>query len=270
MILFLGNLFSFGAVTFFQAPESSRFDWGNVVSGTIGGLIAVVVTLLAEFLIRRYEKSKEKSEQQVVTFQNESRTVTGAIFTYLGPGASIEMMKHDLGPPNKQYGTDAGLFTIEMYEDDPVEEISSEYVPEFTAYLYFFKNAHVKFISKDKQSIDAITVFAFDQDASISLPHSQSQFLNQYSIDEQFFVDNPNIDAEHFPGCRDVTTAICSRTYFPGLEIATTYFCDNPKVDYFEADLKNNPKELLGATVYGVCISKGIENVSFIYSSECF
>jgi len=241
-------------------------DWKSVVSGAAGGLIVFLVSLIAEFLVRQWEKSREKSEQQIVRFKNETRKITGAIFTYLGPDASVEMMKSDLGPPNKQYGTDAGLFTLKESEEAsfPVEE-NAEYVPRFTAYLYFFQNGQVKIISENRESIVALTVMATDE--SISMPFSETEFINECKVDESFFEDS-DVVAEHMPGCRDTVTAICSSRSFPGIQIATTYFCHAYDKDFHDADLENNPRELIGAIVHGVCISKGIENVSYIYLSE--
>ena len=234
--------------------------------GAAGGVLALVF----EHVYLHFKEKHADAEKKVIKFSNEERRITGSVFTYLGPDAAVEMMKADLGPPNKQYGSDAGLFEIEMYEDDnPALDEQTEYVPEFTAYLYFFKNAHVKIISKDQVSIDAITVLAHDGDSSISIPNSETEFLNEYKIGQNFFEENSLVLADHFPGCRDVFTAICSQSIYPGISIATTYFCDDSSMNYDSVDLRNNPKTLIGATVYGVCISKGVENVSCIYSSEC-
>ena len=46
-------------------------DWKSVVSGAAGGLIVFLVSLIAEFLVRHWEKSREKSERQIVRFKND-------------------------------------------------------------------------------------------------------------------------------------------------------------------------------------------------------
>lgn len=246
--------------------DKAWLDSGNILSGIIGGLVAVLVTLVAEFLIRRYEKSQERKEQEIVRFKNETRKITGTIFQYLGPDASVEMMKADLGPPNKQYGTEAGFFEEEFSDEcPPIIEEASKYTPRFTAYLYFFQNAHVKVISEDRESIVALTVMAHDE--TIYMPESETEFLNRYKIDAAFFED-ADVRAEHQPGCSDIVTAICTSRHFHGRTVVTTYFCDDSDRDFYSADLKNNPRELIGATVHGVCISKGLETVSYIYLSE--
>ena len=257
------------------APASDKpwIESGNVVSGIIGGLVAVVVTLISEFLIRKYERNQEKKEQQIVRFKNQSRRITNTIFQYLGPDASVEMMKNDLGPPNKQYKTEAGFFSDETLgivpENNPDvtedSEVADDYQPRFTAYLYFFENADVKIISEDGESITAITVMAHD--ASINLPHSDTKRFNEYKIGAEFFV-GASLLAEHMPGCRDTVTALCEITYSPGTQTATTYFCYDVDRSFFDADLQNNPKELIGATISGACISKGAENASYLYLSE--
>ena len=258
----------------FQTPDNAQaahltLDWGNVIAGIIGGMVGVVITLVAEFFIRRYEKSKDKEEQTLVVFKNQTRKIDGSIYRYLGPGSSVEMMKSDLGPPNRQYGTDAGLFTEELHMPDPdpsdPETQPEEYEPAFTAYLYFFENAHVKLISRDGVSIDALTIIALSN--TVPIPDDPDAFLNRYKIDEAFF-GTGRIKAEHFPGCTDTLTAICSMRYSFGFSQVITYFCEDFSRDFYEPDLEKNPKELIGATAYGVCVSNKIDTVSYIYLSE--
>lgn len=237
-------------------------DWNSLATGAAGGLIVFLVTLVSEYFVRKYEKYQEKTEQQIVRFKNETRTITGTIFNYLGPGSSVEMMKSDLGPPNRQFTTEAGLYgseTLGLPSDDELD-----YSKEFTAYLYLFKNAQVKLLSEDKVTIVALTVMANGKD--ILLPFEEAQFLNSYMIEMDFFEDK-KIIAEHIPGCSDTVTALSASYYRPS-PMVITYFCYHDQVDYYEADLTNNPKELIGARINGVCISSDLDTVSYLYLSE--
>src|SRR5688572_12153516 len=122
----------------------------NLLIGAAGGLIAGAILLLVEYLIRKREKRGEIAQQQVVKFANEERLITGSIFSYLGPRSSIELMKTELGPPNKKGRQLEGLFPPYIEPECKPEES--------TVYLYFFKNADVKIISKDDETIDSLTV----------------------------------------------------------------------------------------------------------------
>jgi hypothetical protein len=234
-------------------------DWNSLATRAVGGLIVFLVTLVSEYFVRKYERYQDKAEQQIVRFKHETRTITGAIFSYLGPGSSVES---DLGPPNRQFATEAGLYSAETLGFASDHKL--DYSKEFTAYLYLFKNGQVKILSEDKETIVALTVMANGKD--ILLPFEEAEFLNSYMIELDFF-DDRKIIAEHMPGCSDTVTALSASYYRPS-PMVITYFCYHDQMDYYEADVTNNPKELIGARINGVCISSDLENVSYLYLSE--
>lgn len=238
-------------------------EWNNVWSGAVGGAIVGFLVLLAEFLIRKYERKQDKSYQEIICFKNEARRVTGSVFNYLAPGASIEIMKGELGPPNKKWMSNPELF---VEEDESVEYESKE--EKFHTYLYLFKNAYLKVLSEDNQTIDVLTVIALEEGISIhSIPlhaDGESTYLNLAKVDEDLLQNRAY--AEHFPGCRDIVTAI---RIFLGNPFWTyvTYFC-NPEKDVYGVDLNENPATLLGAVIVGVCLAREPEHPTYIYTSE--
>lgn len=235
----------------------------NLLVGVIGGLIAGLMLLLLEFLIRRSEKRQEKSERDVITFKNERRTITGSVFDYLAPGSSIEMMKEELGPPNKKWVSKPELFI----PTDAGEEFYSKQ-PEFHTYLYIFKNAHLKVFSEDREMIDTLTVIALNNDISFeNIPfhaNCQDSRLNVAIVPKELFENE--VYAEHFPGCRDLVTAI---RVFVGNPFWTyiTYFV-NSETDAYELDLQEHPELLVGSTITGICLTKEAEHATYIYLSE--
>src|SRR5687768_6035231 len=121
--------------------------------GAAGGLIAGLVVLLVEWLLGRLDKYREARQQLIIRFKNEERRITGSIFNHLGPRSSIELMKSDLGPPNRKMTEVLGLF-MEDDQEFPTEQETTN------SYLYFFKNAAVKILSRDGLMIDALVVIA--------------------------------------------------------------------------------------------------------------
>lgn len=239
------------------------FDWNSLLIGAVGGLISGLVVLIAEyFIVKRIEERREIEVKQTIRFKNETRRITGSVFNYLAPGSSIEIMKGELGPPNRKWMSSPELFVTidEELNEEPLEE-------KFHTYLYLFKNAHVKVLSRGNETIDVLTVVAWDKDISmelIPLYESDEQNLNVARVNRELIALNGH--AEHFPGCRDVVTAI--RTFVGNpFWLYVTYFVD-PECDAYEMDLQKHPELLVGATITGVCLTKEAEHPSYIYLSE--
>ncbi len=152
-------------------------DINTILIGAAGGAIVLMAEQIYLFV---REKSKEK-KQKVVRFPNIERIIDSSIFDSLGPGSSIEFMKNVLGVPNKIYkeydavyetfsygGYETDLPEVDEPTSDPqiegearaaYELQTAEENENFTyGYFYIFKNAYLKITSKDKETIDSISV----------------------------------------------------------------------------------------------------------------
>src|SRR5687767_3572092 len=115
----------------------------SLIIGVAAGVIASGIILLVELLIRRRERKREIADQRLVKFTNEERRITSSIFSFLGPRSSVELMKAELGPPNKKLTDSGGLF------------LKTSQFSQTNSYMYFFKNCEVKITSKDNETIDS-------------------------------------------------------------------------------------------------------------------
>lgn len=221
-----------------------------LLSGAAGGLVVGAVLLFVEYyLIHRLEKRRDAAEQRTVKFSNEERRITGSIFNHLGPRSSIELMKGDLGPPNKKIIEREGSFV----EDSNVKETNS--------YIYFFKNAQVKITSMDDATIDSLTVMAEGSDIIFSHlffvdPNEKDKFLNQAKLTVEML---EGCETDQFWGCQDCFASACKEIGNP-FHVYLTYFLDSPK-----EDITQNPNLLIGSVIKGLCISSYREAPGYIF-----
>jgi len=236
----------------------------ELLIGAAGGLIAGGVLLLVEYLVRRGEKNQETEEERIVRFTNEERTITGSIFNYLGPRSSIELMKSELGPPNKKSKEQLGLFY-----DATADAVTNPKEPEevYDVYVYFFKNATVKVTSNDGETIESLTVLTNSKDISFPIfsfdAETREGHLNVTTVTADIVEMGR---AQEFPGCRDIFTAIQKPVGMP-YRIYVTYF-----VNFFsddpEKDITKNPEHLIGSVIEGVCYSSSPDTSTYIFVED--
>lgn len=230
----------------------------SLLIGAAGGLIAGGVLLFVEYLVRRREKHQEKEQQQIVKFTNEERRITGSIFNYLGPRSSIELMKSELGPPNKKSREQIGLFYDQESNNGPNSD-SNELEQLFDVYIYFFKNASVKITSKDGETIESLTVWANDKDISFPIYDSldgetREEFLNDARITEDMAQSGRT---ESFPGCRDMFSAVQNQIGMP-FRIYVTYFCE----------FSDEAESLVGSVINAICFSSEGNTANYIFVAD--
>ena len=104
--------------------QSSPSVWENIgtgiASGIASGLIVAAAVLVAEFVIRRNEKLREKNEALRIRFPNPERTIDMEIFSHLSHGKSIELMKFTLGTPDTYSKFDNPIFDTSMFAKDGI------------------------------------------------------------------------------------------------------------------------------------------------------
>ncbi len=239
----------------------------ELLIGAAGGLIAGGALLLVEYLVRRREKNQETEEQRIVRFTNEERKITGSIFNYLGPRSSIELMKSELGPPNKKSKEQLGLFYDEVTNDTVTISDSNEPEEVYDVYVYFFKNASVKITSKDGETIESLTVLTNDKDISFPVfsfdAETRGGLLNVTTVTADI-VENSR--AQEFQGCRNIFTALQKPVGMP-YRIYVTYFCDFLSGNS-EKDITKNPEHLIGSVIEGVCYSSSPETSTYIFVED--
>jgi hypothetical protein len=223
--------------------------------GLTGGLVAGGILLFVEYVLRKHEQKDAIAEERIIKFTNEERRITRSIFTYLGPGSSVELMKSDLGPPNKKLKAQVGLFATDV--DDQPEDTN--------IYIYFFKNAHVKLTSLDGQTIDSITVAAHETDIAFNNlffvnPDEKDDFLNVGKFTSEMLLGSK---AEQFQGCNDCFSAVQTFVNSP-FRIFQTYFCNYSG----NGDITKNPEFLVGTVIDGICLSSRPDNASYILTSD--
>jgi hypothetical protein len=218
--------------------------------------VAGGIVYLVQYVVHRREKKRDKEEGSVVRFTNEERRITRSIFNYLGPRSSIELMKTQLGPPNKKVKEKIGLFSEDPSFDD-LEDTNS--------YIYFFKNAQVKITSKDNETIDSLSVVASDTDIAFNNlfyfnPDEKDEFLNVANLTPEML---EGCRAEQFLGCRDsftVAQKVVGNPFF----VYLTYFCDYSA----DEDVSKNPGLLVGSVINGICLSSDPNTVGYVFIEQ--
>jgi hypothetical protein len=227
----------------------------SLLIGAAGGLIAGAILLLVEYFVRRAEKKRELADQRLVRFANEKRLITGSIFNYLGPRSSIELMRGELGPPNKKLKEPVSLFRD--YNSTGDEQTNS--------YVYLFKNAAVKITSKDDVMIDSLAVVGNDTDIQCNNlfyvnTDTEPEFLNKAILTNEML---EGCRVEEFPGCNDCFAAAQKGNDNP-FYVYITYFCDYSTDD----DISANPQLLAGTVINGICLSSSAETASYVFAND--
>ncbi|MBK8809955.1 MAG: hypothetical protein IPN69_04400 [Acidobacteria bacterium] len=247
------------------ADKPFSLDWGNVLSGLIGAVIGVALTLIAEFFIRKYERNRDKRERQLVTFPHSERRIDEKIFDELSPGHAIELMKAVLGTPNKIF-IDTPVFTTDFFYDketgvelefdtEYAKEKHSERHHETTAYFYDFKNAQVKITSKNQETIDSLAVEY--KDTPLRVP----QLGLGWDDETPLVLGESKVTAELVDGCalsyeRNMRygDSIVIRLYTGApLYSYYTYFGYPDWADGAEPD-PEKPETFIGGIITGVCV----------------
>jgi hypothetical protein len=225
----------------------------NLLIGAAGGIIAGAILLSVEYLLRHRERKRDRAEQRLVRFVNQERRVTETIFNYLGPGSSIELMKSELGPPNRTVKEPTGLFRDDMSDNG------------INSYVYLFKNALVKIASKDGKTINNLTVLANDTDIAFNNlffvnPDAEPQYLAVATLTREMLED---CRVEDFEGCRDAFAAAQKAVDNP-FYVHITYFCESPG----KGDISKNPELLVGSVIHGICLSAEAETANYVFAPD--
>lgn len=229
-------------------------------------VISGVGVWIANVIYYNHKEKQREEKQKIVTFPNEERTINKSIFTALAPGASLDLMKSVLGTPNKIF-KDIGAVFVELKEDESNDFVknTNDNREGTNAYLYKFKNANVKITSKEKESIDSLTVIAFKNDIRLvdfMIPGEDEDTedrLNEIKVTPYLF---EHCKREFIKTRMDNCFALSFDTGSP-FYATYTYFGspDFDKDTDFETD---NPNNFIGGTIDGICISSNIEDCYFI------
>jgi len=232
----------------------------NLLSGVVGGAIV----LIFEYTYVYFTNKSSDKKQQIVTFPNERKIIDGSIFSSLSPGANLELMKSVLGSPNKIYQEE-----VRVFEDSSIACLKPKKKPKPTnAYLYLFKNAQVKITSKDKETIDSLTVLTDDENISTEALMYPDETDENFKFGKTKVTREMLVDCrvEYIHGMRDNSFAISF--FFPcPLYKNYTYF-GTPDVDKNIDVIEYKPEDFIGGTIDGVCISFDDAEVYFIYDGE--
>ncbi len=240
-------------------------EFATILAGVIGG---AVVLLFEQVYLHVREKRKE-NRNLLVSFPNTQRIIDKTIFSNLSPGHTIELMRASLGTPDKTFIDTDPVFTQYREEEEgltryefPTEEDEAKYeehLHQTTAYFYDFKNAQVKITSKNKETIDSLSVVVKEGVLDVSeLPLSwiggDSENIEPFLLGEKK-VDKDLIEfsrLEYEFSRYDNIIVLSVYTAAP-LYTHYTYFGYPDFRDDVEID-KNNPESFVGGTITGVCL----------------
>lgn len=248
----------------------------ELLAGAVGGLIALAV----EHTYLAIRDRQTRNKKLIISFPNNDRRITESIFTELSPGASIELMRSVLGTPNKTF-QDLGRLSLTSgynedgaYHDVPEPEVpQGEEEPYTNSYLYVFKNAWVKVTSKDKETVDSLTVLTKDNSLSMD------SLLLPEGIEEDARFGVTKVTKEWIMGCnyeflltrRDRSFAI---SHFFGSPLYRHYtFFGSPLFNEEREEKESSGNEcsaeyFIGGIIEGVCISSEASNIYYIYDYE--
>ena len=198
-----------------------------LVFSILGGLVVLIV----EQLTAGYRERRRASRLRRITDSNADKVITDDIFQSLGPSNSVALMREMLGVPNKVRRQDCAIFS-----DRLVETIS---------FLYLFKNAMVKVTSKDNETIDTLTVIAFDDSLSVGgllypcetnqLKFGKVKVCQELLDDSDVTFIQTNMDASFAIYCTNPAPVYLSYTYFGFAENGRDYHETNslPRAFFF-------------------------------------
>ena len=222
----------------------------SVVSGFIG---AFILWLIQQRYLNKQAGSKEELSKRIVS-PNRERVIGSDIFTEVGSGRDVALMRAMLGVPNKTSKTDDALFIKKSVKTN--------------SFLYFFKNANVKITSRDGMVIDSLTVLCHDK--SLSLDYFLMDFeddslrLGELRVSKEFV--EYELRHDYLQARLDSSFALQLTTAAPHYLTFTYFgFGGDGIAEYYKT---KNPAAFIGETIDGICISED-KNLSFyIYDYE--
>ena len=250
---------------------SWHLDWGTVLAGIIAGAAAgvliVIMQVLGDFLLHKFEKWRESKAKILITFPHERRYIDGKIFEELKPGRSVEYMKTALGSPAMTFAEVAPIFPSDTFyhpdryepmtfeNDDEQQKYSDEY-HSTTAYVYQFMNAVVKITSKDKEVIDSLAVEHTGLDVGLDVPQlplgwgEENLILGRSKVTKDLIEECQKFGYES--SRFEDKMVLCLYTGSP----LYTYYSYFGVPDYDEKNPTDadKPETFIGGTINGVCL----------------
>lgn len=216
----------------------------SLVSGIVGGLIVLVFQKIWD----RKEKRIEQNRSSIINPSKNRKRLPKDILLHLEPGISIEKSREILGVPDNIESC-----KLSEREDDSNSESLIVWI-----YFYDFKNAGLKLTSRDKLSIDSVSIFVKqDQQPKIEV------FVNKFEQLGKALLGVTKLDqdiSEYVKECYNLSTPreglFGIKTYFGrfGNFMDYVFFCygDSRTSHFVETP---DVKTLIGQPIIGFCVS---------------
>lgn len=213
--------------------------WISLISGIAGGLIV----LLAQNAIEKYKKEKDQKNEKIIKSTRFGKILAENTLESLEVGLSVDKMKEILGIPD---------FIFKEEYSGLIDKKPSNY------FTYNFSNAIVRITSQNNLSIDTISILSRDDRTNLI-----KFFLNNYEASSGGILGRTKLNKEIIKNVINHYSNRTAREMYFGVETYYGRFGNYLNYTYFGSSFNhiekyektNDPKDLLGSTIEGFCIS---------------